>query len=89
MARSHNNDPISHCPGGQGGRTFSRLKPGNGVGLRSSERRGLRQKLQPVPSGKERFPFGKYYDWDLDPDNNNTELGVLRPELYGKHTNRS
>ncbi len=28
MAKQHINDPISHCPNGQGGRTFSRSKPG-------------------------------------------------------------
>lgn len=67
MARgSIQNNPISHCFKGQGGRTFSSMKPG---GKKSgSESRKMRQKTAPQPSGRQRFPFGKWYDWIVDPD---------------------
>lgn len=64
---NHINDPISHCKNGQGGRTFSLLKPGGkkhappGVAPNEAHRRGLRQKVQPKPTGPARFPLGKYF----------------------------
>jgi len=61
MARSVNaNRPISHCPRGQGGRTFGRLvnrpkKDGNEAHLR-----GMRAKVQPYPLGKSKIKDGYY-----------------------------
>lgn len=72
------NDPISHCPKGQGGRTFSRSKPGVNKNGKGSEHLSLRQKVQPKPSGSVRFPHGRYYDWDKDPDGLNRKLGITR-----------
>jgi hypothetical protein len=71
------NNPISSCPRGQGGRTFSRLKPKGkkhappGCPPNEAHSRHLRQKVQPIPRGRARFPYGKYYDWQADPEGNN------------------
>ena len=70
MAKTIINDPISHCKRGQGGRTFSRMKPGNkkwGSGNEASSRK-MRSKNQRKPTGARRYPFGKYYDWENDPE---------------------
>lgn len=78
MAAAHGNDPISHCKNGQGGRTFSRMKPGNkGTSNKGSERLKLRQKVQSVPRGRGQYPFGKYYDWQNDPDNKSEALSLF------------
>jgi hypothetical protein len=67
MARSRiENDPISHCPHGQGGRSFARMKKRNKT---SSERRPLRVKVQPIPTGRNRWKFGfKYTPIDVELD---------------------
>ena len=71
------NNPISHCPRGQGGRTFSRIKPGakKFAGSESQKWRGQ----TPGPKNKrERFPVADpYYDWLNDPDDLAAALAVF------------
>lgn len=60
------NDPVSHVPKSQGGRTFARAKPHAKLDPRTSpnneaHKRNMRQKIQLKPTGNARFPHGKYY----------------------------
>lgn len=69
MAKATNNNPISHCLNGQGGRTFARSKPNAKLDPRTSphneaHKRNMRLKNQLQPRGNNRFPFGKYVKMD-------------------------
>lgn len=78
------NEPISHCPNGQGGRTFSRMRPGGkkyappGHAPNEAHKRTMFSKTEGPKDSRERFPHGKYYDWYNDPDGLNAKLGYKR-----------
>ena len=60
------NNPISHCKRGQGGRTFSRMKPDGRGHKKGSEHRPLRVKLQPAPMGRDKYLPGFYRMLPMD-----------------------
>lgn len=60
---SAKNQPVSHVKGSQGGRTVGEaIQRARGKKKGTPEKRGLRQRVALKPSGKDRFPFGKFVD---------------------------